>query len=77
MKRRLERLRDSNRLQPFYEKIEEFHRLYVPDWRFGQLIINFCGWLFAQKGIQDIFYIEDDKMAEYIEEYFNSMKARN
>lgn len=70
-------MRDSNRLQPFYERLAELHKLYIPDWRFGQLIINFSSWLYSKKGIEDMFYVEDDKMAEYIEEYFNSMKAKN
>ena len=65
-------MRDSNRLQPFYERLAELHKLYISDWRFGQLIINFSSWLYSQKGIEDIFYVEDDKMSEYIEEYFKT-----
>lgn len=70
-------MRDKNRIRPFYNILAEYHEKYVPDWRFTQLIENFKMWIFNEKNIDNIFYIEDDKMAEYIEEYFNSMKAKN
>ena len=38
----------------------------VPDWRLGQLICN----LQSAAG-NDLFYVEDDKFIELLEEYFN------
>lgn len=41
----------------------------VPDWRFGQLISNFYRWLTTEKGVYDVFFLEDDKFFSYLEEY--------
>ena len=38
----------------------------LPDWRFGQLLCN----LQSAAG-NDLFYVEDDKFVELLEEYFN------
>lgn len=38
----------------------------VPDWRLGQLLCN----LQSAAG-NDLFYVEDDKFVELLEEYFN------
>ncbi len=38
----------------------------LPDWRLGQLICN----LQSAAG-NDLFYVEDDKFIELLEEYFN------
>lgn len=40
----------------------------VPDWRFGQLIENIKRYI----GTDDIFYIEDEDMINYINDYFDS-----
>lgn len=63
-------MRDPNRLYQFYDELKAIHMTHVPDWRFGQLCSNFFGWLVSNKGI-DLFYPEEDKMLEYIKEYFN------
>lgn len=39
----------------------------LPDWRFGQLLCN----LQSAAG-NDLFYMEDDKFIELLEEYFNT-----
>lgn len=39
----------------------------VPDWRFGQLIENFKRYI----NVADLFYVEDDKLAEQIVEFFD------
>ena len=60
-------MRDAARLDKFYDTLKECHKKYLPDWRFGQLIINFisdCG---------DPFYYEEDKMLEKLEEYIKKM----
>lgn len=69
-------MRDPNRLLIFYGYLIDAHRLHFPDWRFGQLIVNFERWIKAAKGYDDIFYIEDGKMLEYIKEFTegNSLK---
>lgn len=42
---------------------------YVPDWRFGQLMSNFLGFVVSETH-QDIFFIEDDNMDELIVKFF-------
>lgn len=54
-------MRDKNRIDPFLEKLGEAWKK-VPDWRFGQLIVNVLG--------EDPFYIEDDKVIEQFKKYF-------
>lgn len=61
-------LRDPNRLYGFYNKLQEIHIQCFPDWRFGQFCSNFFGWLGSAKMI-DLFFPEDEKMIEYIEEF--------
>lgn len=39
----------------------------VPDWRFGQLIENLKRYI----NVADLFYVEDDKLAEQIAEFFD------
>lgn len=56
-------MRDIERLDRFYSRLRTIHAENFPDWRFGQLIMNFVAW----RG--DIFYLEEDKMIELLEEY--------
>lgn len=64
-------MRDPNRLYPFYQQLTEVHRQSFPDWRFGQLMCNFLRWIQTYK-VRDPFYIEEDKMIEYLKEYVNT-----
>lgn len=55
-------MRDPNRIPRIMEEIENAWK-EVPDWRFGQLMVNFistCG---------DPFYWEDEKFAERLRDY--------
>ena len=64
-------MRDPNRLYDFYNKLQKIHITFFPDCRFGQLITNFLFWLNNEKNI-DSFFIEEDKMIDYIREYTES-----
>ena len=66
-------MRDINRLDNFYDELKRIHK-YVPDWRFGQLIMNFMSWYY-NKYKNDCFYIEEDKMLNYIEEFIDEVKG--
>lgn len=52
------------------------------DWRKGQTIFNFLEWLHIKKGISanqssrlaDPFYIDDDKIDKYYEQYLEHCK---
>lgn len=41
---------------------------HVPDWRFGQFICNFFGWMVSEKGI-DPFFPEEKEMVSLLSEY--------
>lgn len=59
-------MRDINRIDPFLKKLGEYWKK-VPDWRFGQLMVNFLGQL-----DRDPFFPEEDEMLEKLEEYFKN-----
>lgn len=61
-------MRDPNRLDNFYDTVKQIHKTTFPDWRFGQFMSNFFGWLMAEKGI-DLFFPEEDKMLDYFKEF--------
>ena len=63
-------MRDSNRLDEFYNKLKEIHKEHFPDWRFMQLIDNlqsFCG--------SDLFYVEENKLLELFDKFVKRMKT--
>ena len=64
-------MRDINRLDNFYNNLKELHK-QLPDWRFGQFIMNFFSWYY-QKYKKDCFYIEEKEMLKYIKEFINDM----
>lgn len=55
-------MRDPKRIDEFCEKLKEQWKR-VPDWRFGQLVVNCLG--------QDPFYVEDASAIKRIEEQLN------
>ena len=61
-------MRDPNRLDKFYAKLRDIHKNECPDWRFGQLMMNFLHWYY-EKYNQDFFHEEEDEMIEKIREY--------
>lgn len=65
-------MRDPNRLDDFYTKLCKLHKECIHDWRFGQFCSNFFGWLYNEKGV-DLFFPEESKMIEYIEEYLKGL----
>lgn len=63
-------MRDPNRIDKFCDELNKlWHK--VPDWRFGQFMWNIISACQA-KGI-DTFYMEDDKMMEFLKEYFKEI----
>lgn len=69
-------MRDVNRLYGFYNELMKIHMENFPDWRFGQLINNLERWLQINNKIpwNDIFYVEEDKMLEYLKEFVKDIK---
>lgn len=58
-------MRNPDRIKPFLDTLEKCWAK-VPDWRFGQLIEN----IKRAYNIEDLFYIEDDKLEELIKNCF-------
>ena len=61
-------MRDPNRLDKFYREFRRIHKKYFPDWRFGQFICNFFGWIATEHKI-DCFFPEEDRMLNFLREY--------
>lgn len=61
-------MRSPNRLDTFYDNLCYLHKKYMVDIRFGQLMSNFFGWLYSEKG-KDLFYPEEDEMLKYFKDY--------
>ena len=54
-------MRNPNRIDDFCKKLaEQWHK--IPQWRFGQFINNMVMY-------KDTFYMEDDEMIKFIENY--------
>ena len=59
-------MRNKNRIPKFLKELELYWQK-VPDWRFGQFIVNVLGTC-----KKDPFFYEEDEMLELIEECFKS-----
>lgn len=56
-------MRDPKRIDSFCERLAKAWK-NVPDWRFGQLMVNCLGEM-----DRDPFFPEEDEMIEYIEKW--------
>ncbi len=65
-------MRDKNRLYDFYNVLMDTHITYFPDWRFGQFCENLFKWIRGEYKV-DPFFVEDDKMKEYIDRFITTM----
>lgn len=65
-------MRDASRLDKFYDDLKFYHKKYLPDIRFGQLIYIIDA--FIKKKGYDTFYAEDAIMLEFIREFFEEKK---
>lgn len=63
-------MRDPNRIGEFCDRLKKIWAC-VPDWRFGQLMVNALG----EMG-RDPFFPEDDAMIEYLEAYITRVSGR-
>ena len=64
-------MRKVERLDKFYDELKEIHKKSFPDMRFGQLMMNFLGFVNSTKK-RDPFFPEEDEMVEPFKEYANS-----
>lgn len=61
-------MRDPERIEKFCADLAEVWK-NVPDWRFGQLIMN----VFGFEGRPDVFYAEDDRILKHFQDYFTQI----
>lgn len=59
-------MRDVKRIDDFCNRLKAVWK-QVPDWRFGQLIMNALEAM--QAGGYDPFFLEDDEMIRFLENY--------
>lgn len=63
-------MRDPNRIDKFCDELAElWHK--VPDWRFGQLMMNLFATYKIKYSAVDWFNAEDDELINFFKEYFN------
>lgn len=67
--------RKPERLDDFYEELKNVHKNW-PNWRFGQFILNFFGWL-HQTQKMDPFFPEEEEMLGYLHEFEIAMGRGN
>lgn len=63
-------MRDPNRIDTFCKRLANRWKM-LPDWRFGQLIMNVFGEM-----DRDPFFPEDDEMIEMIEKIVDNYKVQ-
>lgn len=66
-------MRDPNRLDNFYDEMKKYHQRYLPDWRFGQTMMNFFDWLVRTYKV-DPFFPEEDRMLQWFKEFCEGNK---
>ena len=64
-------MRDVKRLDKVYQTMLEGH-CKLPDWRTGQLLLNFLSWHY-NKFRTDGFYIEDDIFIERFNQFIKDL----
>ena len=63
-------MRDPNRIDEFCNELARlWHK--VPDWRFGQLMMNLFAVYKIKYSAVDWFNAEDDELINFFKEYFN------
>lgn len=62
-------MRDPKRIDDFCRQLAGYWHM-VPDWRFGQFIINVLGAYVNETG-RDIFFPEDKELLDFFRKYFS------
>ena len=63
-------MRSKERIDTFTYEFAKIWKQSFSDLRFGQLCMNFFGWLQSKKG-KDPFFPEESDMIEYFREFAN------
>lgn len=62
-------MRDVNRIYPFCEKLAYYWKTYYSELRFGQFMMCLFSWIEKEYKVTDVFFIEEDKMLEYLKAF--------
>lgn len=57
-------MRDTNRLDHFYDVLKYYHKNFFPDWRFTQFIDNLREYYDS-----DLFYLEEEDFLKYVKDF--------
>jgi hypothetical protein len=55
-----------------YDKFRDIHKEYFPDWRFGQLLVNFLGCV-----PQSTTFLGDKKILKYFEQFAHCVRPHD
>ena len=69
-------IRDPERIDVFTSELNRIWKTYYPDWRFGQFMSNFLGFVGGIKRV-DIFFPEELEMLTYLKEYCGEKEEAN
>lgn len=70
------KIRNPERIDVFTSELNRIWKKYYLDWRFGQLMSNFLGFVAGQKQT-DIFFPEESEMLTYLKEFCGEEKVAN
>lgn len=69
-------IRDSERIDVFTAELNRIWKKYFLDWRFGQFMMNFLGFVQSKKN-RDPFFPEEKEMLTYLKEYCGKKEKSN
>lgn len=69
-------IRSPERIDVFTSELNRIWKTYFPDWRFGQLMSNFLGFVQSKKN-RDPFFPEESEILTYLKEYCGEKEGTN
>lgn len=68
-------MRDIKRIDKFTKELNRIWKEHFADWRYGQFMSNFLGFVAYEKK-RDIFFPEEDEMLKYLYEYCGELESK-
>lgn len=69
-------IRNPERIDEFTTELNRVWKKYFLDWRFGQFMMNFLGFVQSKKN-RDPFFPEESEMLTYLKEYCGEKEEAN
>lgn len=70
------KIRKAERIDVFTSELNRIWKTYYLDWRFGQFMMNFLGFVQSKKK-RDPFFPEESEMITYLKEYCGEKECVN